>query len=202
MLYLFFSSLVACTNEDLEPEGSNPIIEDIWSEDSEEVDPTVTENEDEDGDGYSTEEGDCDDLDHTIYPGAEEIPADGIDQDCDGEDAVAIWKAGTYPLNITTEGGNCDIPEAPSTVEIAQDGALSDLTIQWTDSMDAALIPSCTIDEYGFHGCALAVAEVYSKQYQVKFWGTFLGTGWTEFELELYDMSGECYAKQYLNFGE
>ena len=75
-------------------------------------------------------------------------------------------------------------------------------TLLWTDSLDTALIPSCSIDEYGFHGCALAVADIYSKQYQVKFWGVFLGTGWTEFELELYDMSGECYAKQYLNFGE
>ena len=200
MIYVHLSFLIACKHEGLEPEGSNPIIEDIWYEDAEDNETTL--EGDEDGDGYSTEDGDCNDQDSTIYPGAEEIPADGIDQDCDGEDGVAIWKAGTYPLNITTEGGNCDIPQAPSTVEIAQDGETSDLTIHWTDSMDFALIPSCAIDEYGFHGCALATAEVYSKQYQVKFWGTFLGTGWTEFELELYDMSGECYAKQYLNFGE
>ena len=163
MIYVHISFLIACKHEDLEPGGENPIIEDIWYEDAEDTDTTETEDGDEDGDGYSTEEGDCNDQDSTIYPGAEDIPTDGIDQDCDGEDAVAIWKAGTYPLNITTEGGNCDIPEAPSTVEIAQDGEISDLTIHWTDSMDSALIPSCAIDEYGFHGCALAVAEVYSK---------------------------------------
>ena len=41
-------------------------------------------------DGYTGEAGDCDDDDATINPGAEDIPEDSIDQDCDGEDAVLI----------------------------------------------------------------------------------------------------------------
>lgn len=36
--------------------------------------------------GYSTENGDCDDGDATAFPGAEELCGDGIDSDCDGED--------------------------------------------------------------------------------------------------------------------
>ncbi len=35
--------------------------------------------------GYALSAGDCDDTDPTISPGAEEVPDDGIDNDCDGE---------------------------------------------------------------------------------------------------------------------
>ena len=41
---------------------------------------------DNDGDGFLATD-DCDDDDPSINPEAEDIPGDGIDQDCDGEDA-------------------------------------------------------------------------------------------------------------------
>ncbi len=42
--------------------------------------------EDQDHDGQSVSQGDCNDLDDTIYTGASEVCGDGIDQDCDGSD--------------------------------------------------------------------------------------------------------------------
>ena len=50
---------------------------------------------DDDGDGFSARfgGGDCDDHNATIYPGAEDVPGDGIDQNCEGGDAKAVAAA-------------------------------------------------------------------------------------------------------------
>ena len=41
---------------------------------------------DNDGDGFTENQGDCNDYNATIYPGASEIGGDRIDQNCDGRD--------------------------------------------------------------------------------------------------------------------
>jgi len=54
-------------------------------------------NIDNDGDGLTENQGDCNDADSTIYPGATEVCGDGIDQNCDGIDLVCAqnqhWEA-------------------------------------------------------------------------------------------------------------
>ncbi len=43
-----------------------------------------TEYYDDDGDGYTEADGDCDDDDPDIGPHVIEEPGNGIDEDCDG----------------------------------------------------------------------------------------------------------------------
>ncbi|MEJ6765469.1 MAG: FISUMP domain-containing protein [Flavobacteriaceae bacterium] len=63
-----------------------------------EVDPDDIDN---DNDGYSVNQGDCDDTNNEIYPGATEIE-DCIDNDCDGEVDEGFNQSGT----VTDIDGN------------------------------------------------------------------------------------------------
>ena len=50
---------------------------------------TMSSSDDNDGDGYTVADGDCNDLDFNINPSAFEIQDDGIDQNCDGTDSLS-----------------------------------------------------------------------------------------------------------------
>lgn len=44
--------------------------------------------QDRDDDGYSTDAGDCNDENSAIHPGAEDLPENGVDENCDGVDTL------------------------------------------------------------------------------------------------------------------
>ncbi len=60
---------------------------------------------DNDGDGYSRDDGDCDDTSIFVYPGAPELEA-GVDNDCDGQAEAMPVAVATYDSSASLE--SCD----------------------------------------------------------------------------------------------
>ena len=49
---------------------------------------TVFAELDKDGDGFTPAQGDCDDNNASVHPNAQDIPSNGIDENCDGADSI------------------------------------------------------------------------------------------------------------------
>jgi formylglycine-generating enzyme required for sulfatase activity len=65
---------------------------------------------DADADGFSVEDGDCDDGDASVHPGADDTTGDGTDQDCDGADGVD--DDGDGWASTDSGGSDCDDGDA------------------------------------------------------------------------------------------
>lgn len=74
------------------------------------VEPPVPDTggqvDDADGDGHTAAEGDCDDADPTVHPGATDRVGDGVDQDCDGIDGTD--SDGDGLASLASGGEDCD----------------------------------------------------------------------------------------------
>jgi len=77
--------------------------------DCDDADPALEEL-DNDGDGFSTCEGDCDDTQLSFYPGARDYVGDGFDQNCDGLDGID--SDGDGYASILSGGPDCDDADA------------------------------------------------------------------------------------------
>jgi len=70
---------------------------------------------DRDGDGFSARfgGGDCDDSRADVYPGAEDVPGDGIDQDCEGGDAKPAAAGAATDGAAAASGATAIVPVKP-----------------------------------------------------------------------------------------
>jgi len=88
------------------------------------------------GEGTSSDPGgDCDDTDRTVYPGAPEIPYDGIDQDCSGADLCDVDEDGYDATDGSCRGADCDDNDVdinPGATETWYDGIDQDCD-GWSD---------------------------------------------------------------------
>ena len=109
--------LFGCRQGSVQLDDNKVSPEDALQDDTSTTPPAVPV--DEDGDGYTIEDGDCDDSSADIYPGADEVPNDEIDQDCDGEDAIDRDEDGFF---YEDDCNDMDASVYPGAEEIPSDG--------------------------------------------------------------------------------
>lgn len=89
---------------------------------------------DDDNDGWTLAEGDCDDTNASIHPTAIDVPYDEIDQDCASGDLVDV--DGDSYASDSAGGEDCDddnVDVSPSESEIPYDGVDNDCNAQTKD---------------------------------------------------------------------
>ena len=128
--------LLACSGDDFKNEDTGVIV--------------LPEDVDNDQDGYTENDGDCDDYNNTIYPGADEVPDNGIDEDCSGADEV------TPEADVDNDGdgftevdGDCDDTDAnvhPGMSDIPDNGIDEDCDGEDAQSSNSSVLDIAEAD--------------------------------------------------------
>ena len=145
--------------------------------------------------GYVADDTDCDDTDEDIYPGAEEVPYDGVDDDCDGSDLTDVDGDG-YDWDGVTGGTDCDDTDEdiyPGATETADgiddncDGTVDEGTEFYDDDGDGYTEAGgdCDDGDPGVHPSATETCDGVDEDCD----------GTIDEETECYDDDGDGYTE-------
>jgi len=102
----------------------------IWIEEADETD--------DDGDGYAEVDGDCDDIDAAIHPGAVEI-ANAKDDDCDGDVDEGLGDDDDSAADDDDSAANDDDSAANDDDQTATDDDMDDDSVAGDDDCECRL---------------------------------------------------------------
>ena len=94
---------------------------DIWYEDADDDGfgngeiPLIVAPGEEPPSGYVASHTDCDDTESDIHPGADDIPYNGVDEDCSGSDRTGIYN---YRRRVTVSAPGSELTDVELLIEI------------------------------------------------------------------------------------
>lgn len=134
---------------------------------------------DVDQDGVSVADGDCNDFNDSVFPGAPEVALDGEDSDCDGEDAPAmnlVWSAAETNNTV----------DALAAMDADEDGSISleEFNAQCARGAKLSVDSRPGVLQYhascaGTNSCRGMIMQVWGELYEHSCRGVNYCAGWS-----------------------
>lgn len=138
-----------------------------------------------DGDGVSEEDGDCDDQNRLVHPGADEVSRDGLDSNCDDDDlpvAALVWSLGQPAEDNVADALEAFDADGNGAVSLAEFGAACEKSAYLSKEGRAGVVQvhaSCA----GTNSCRGMVYQQWNELYEHTCRGVNNCAGWSCVEM-------------------